>query len=302
MIKKKIAVMMIAVFSLLLFFPLATAADAAPGDRIVTLGEDLSPQQREQLLNEMEVSEDDDDVMIITVSNEEEHQYLGDYISASVIGSNALSSSKITILESGSGIDVTTNNINWVSEGMYANALITAGVKDADIYVTAPFEVSGTGALTGLIKAYEATMDGVIPEDQKQIANEELVKTAQLGEEHGNEEATELMARIKEALAEEDIETTDDLRDLIRRLADELGISLSDEDLEGLVSLFDRMRNMNIDWDQVRSQIDSVRENISDFLDSEQGQGIIRAIINFFNDLLDTISGWFSSGAIINRL
>lgn len=301
MIKKKIAVMMIAVLSLLLLFPLATAADAAPGDRIVTLGEDLSPQQREELLNEMEVSEEDEDVTIITVSNEEEHQYLGDYISASVIGSNALSSSKITILESGSGIDVTTNNINWVSEGMYANALITAGVKDADIYVTAPFEVSGTGALTGLIKAYESTMDGVIPEDQKQIANEELVKTAQLGEEHGNEEATELMARIKEALAEEDIETTDDLRDLIRRLADELGMSLSDEDLEGLVSLFDRMREMNIDWDQVRSQIDSVRENISDFIGSEQGQGIIRAIINFFNDLLDTVSGWFSSGAILNR-
>ncbi|ADH99828.1 DUF1002 domain-containing protein [Salisediminibacterium selenitireducens] len=301
MIKKKIAVMMIAVLSLLLLFPLATMADAAPGDVIVTLGEDLSPQQREELLNEMEVSEEDENVTIITVSNEEEHQYLGNYISASVIGSNALSSSKITILESGSGIDVTTNNINWVSEGMYANALITAGVKDADIYVTAPFEVSGTGALTGLIKAYESTMDGVIPEDQKQIANEELVKTAQLGEEHGNEEATELMARIKEALAEEDIETTDDLRDLIRRLADELGISLSDEDLEGLVSLFDRMREMNIDWDQVRSQIDSVRENISDFIGSEQGQGIIRAIINFFNDLLDTVSGWFSSGAILNR-
>lgn len=296
---KKWTKILLGTMAALLVMPAMTLADAAPGDEIVTLGEDLSPQQREQLLDEMNVVEDE--VMMVTVSNAEEHEYLGDYISASVIGSNALSSTKITLLESGAGMDVTTNNINWVSEGMYANALITAGVKDAEIYVTAPFEVSGTGALTGLIKAYEASMDEVIPEDQKQIANEELVKTAELGEEHGTEEATELMARIKEALAEEDIETTEDLRELIRRLADELGISLSDEDLEGLVSLFDRMREMNIDWDQVRNQIDSVRENISDFISSDQGQGIIRSIINFFNDLLDTISGWFSSGTIITK-
>ena len=29
---------------------------------------------------------------------------------------------------------------------MYLNALMTAGVKDAKVYVTAPFEVSGTAA------------------------------------------------------------------------------------------------------------------------------------------------------------
>ena len=38
---------------------------------------------------------------------------------------------------------------------MYINALATAGVKDASVYVTAPFSVSGTPALTGIIKAYE---------------------------------------------------------------------------------------------------------------------------------------------------
>ncbi|MCE7794253.1 DUF1002 domain-containing protein [Salipaludibacillus sp. CUR1] len=268
-------------------------ADAAPGDEIVTLGEDLSPQQRESLLNEMNV--DEDDVLIVTVTNEEEHEYLGDYISAAVIGSNALSSSKITILEEGRGIDVETNKITWVSEGMYANALITAGVKDADIYVTAPFEVSGTGALTGLIKAYEASTDEVIPEEQKQVANEELVKTAELGEEYGVEQATELMARIKEAISEENVETEEDLRSLIQRVANELGMTLTDEELNGLVSLFERMKNLNIDWDQVQNQISHIRDNIGDFLNSEEGQGLIQSILDFFNSLIDSLRGWFSS-------
>ncbi|MCR6106353.1 DUF1002 domain-containing protein [Salipaludibacillus agaradhaerens] len=283
----------VSTFAIWLLFISVVFADAAPGDEIVTLGDDLSPQQRETLLNEMNVNEDE--VLIVTVTNEEEHQYLGDYISASVIGSNALSSSKITLLDQGEGVDVETNRITWVSEGMYANALITAGVKDANIYVTAPFNVSGTGALTGLIKAYEASTDEVIPEDQKQVANEELVKTAELSDEYGVEDATELMARIKEALAEENIETEEDLRALIQRIAGELGMTLTDEELNGLVSLFNRMKDLNIDWDQVQNQIGKIRENIGDFLSSEEGQGFIQSILDFISNLIDIVKGWFSS-------
>lgn len=292
---KNIYRVMMSSFAFWILFVSVSFADAAPGDEIVTLGEDLNPQQRASLLDEMNV--DEESVMMVSVSNEEEHQYLGEHISASVIGSNALSSSKITLLEEGEGIDVETNRINWVSEGMYANALITAGVKDADIYVTAPFDVSGTGALTGLIKAYEASMDEVIPEDQKEVANEELVKTAELGEEYGVDDATELMARIKEALAEENIETEEDLRDLIQRIANELGMNLTEEELNGLVSLFERMKNLNIDWDQVQNQISHIRENIGDFLSSEEGQGFIDSILDFFSSLIDILRGWFSSEA-----
>lgn len=83
-----------------LLLPSVAMADAMPGDVIVTLGEDLSESQRQQLMNEMGVTEDN---LIVYVTNEEEHQYLGNYIAASRIGSNALSSSKITLTESGSG-------------------------------------------------------------------------------------------------------------------------------------------------------------------------------------------------------
>ncbi|SER81539.1 DUF1002 domain-containing protein [Salisediminibacterium halotolerans] len=275
-----------------LAFGSAVSADAAPGDEIVTLGEDLNEEQRSALLNEMDA--DEDEVLIVTVSNEEEHEYLGDYISAGVIGSNALSSSKITILEDGEGLDVESNKIDWVTDGMYANALITAGVKDADVYVTAPFDVSGTGALTGLLKAYEASTDEVIPEEQKDVANEEMVKTAELGDEYGTEDATELMIQIKEAVADEDVDTAEDLRQLIDEKADEVGIDLTEEEREGLVSLFERMKDLDIDWDSVRDQIDSIRDNIADIVDSEEAQGLIRSFLNFFEEVINTVQEWFS--------
>ncbi|QQK75867.1 DUF1002 domain-containing protein [Salicibibacter cibarius] len=270
--------------------PTSAAADAAPGDIIITLGEDLSDEERETVLSEMDGDEQDP---IVEVTNEEEHEYLGEFIPAGQIGNNAISSSQITIAEAGAGIDVKTNRINYVTEGMYANALVTAGVEDADIYVTAPFEVSGTGALTGIIKAYEIETDIEIPEDQKRIANEELVQTGELSENHGTEEATELMARIKEAIAEEDVETEEDLRDLIERIADELGITLTDEEMNGLVSLFERMQNMDIDWDQVQNQIDQIRDNIDDWMSSDEAQGFVQSVLDFFSELIDTVRGWF---------
>ncbi|WP_026689240.1 DUF1002 domain-containing protein [Alteribacter aurantiacus] len=294
--KHKLFKSTVAVFAGWFLLVSTTYADAAPGDVIVTLGEDLNANQQSQLLDEMGVSEDE--ALVVYVTNEEEHQYLGNYISASRIGSNALSSSKITLLEEGSGLNVTTNRIDWVSEEMYTNALATAGVEDAEIYVTAPFNVSGTAALTGLIKAYEISTDEVIPEEQKQVANEEMVKTAELGENVGVEKATELMTRIKEEIAEGNVETEEDLRDLIDHIARELGIELTDEEKNGLVSLFQRMQNLNIDWSQVQEQIGSIRENLTEFLESEEGQGLIDSILGFFEALIDAVRSWFSSAFI----
>lgn len=188
---KRKLIHLLLVSSLLIGFlmPSVALADAVPGDVFITLGEDLTSEQKDELLNRMEVSSD---VETLVVTNEEEHTYLGDYISARQIGNRALSSSKITIGESGTGIHVKSDRINWVTNEMYANALITAGVKDADVYVTAPFDVSGTAALTGLIKAYESAADIAIPEEQKEVANEEMVRTAELAETIGNKEANEL--------------------------------------------------------------------------------------------------------------
>ena len=38
---------------------------------------------------------------------------------------------------------------------MYKNALVTAGIEDADIIVAGPKNISGTAALVGVFKAYQ---------------------------------------------------------------------------------------------------------------------------------------------------
>jgi len=286
--RKKWAVL---VLSLLLLLPIRAFADAATGDMIITLGENLTDEQKKLLLTEMKAP---DDAEIITVSNKEEHQYLGSYISKALIGTRAISSSAITIADAGSGIEVTTKNINWVTDEMYINALITAGVKDADIYVTAPIEVSGTAALTGLIKAYEVSTDTEIPEDVKQAANEEMVQTANLGEEIGTDKASALMAKIKEKISENKPSTDADMEKIIDDAASELNITLTDIQKQTLMDFFNKLKELDINWNQVGDQLQDAKDKFNAFIDSEEGQGFLAKVKEFFVSLVDAIKSFFS--------
>lgn len=276
---------------LLFLLPIQAFADMVEGDMIVTLGENLTEEQKNMLLTEMNAPKD---VEVITVSNKEEHQYLGNYISKSLIGTKAISSSAITVAKKGSGLEVKTKNINWVTDEMYINALITAGVKDAKIYITAPVSVSGTAALTGIIKAYEISADTTIPEDVKQAANEEMVQTAQLGESVGNENAAALIAKIKEEIAKNPPKTDEDLRAIIERAAKDLGISLTDQQMQSLIDLFNKIKDLDIDWNQVSDQLNKAKDKISKFLESEEGQGFLEKLKDFFVSLIDAIKSFFS--------
>lgn len=282
------------ILAAILAFPSISFADAVVGDTIITLGENLTPKQKEDLLKEMNAPEGSQQ---ITVSNQEEHKYLGDYIPKATIGTKAISSSAITIEKKGSGLEVKTNNINWVTDEMYLNALMTAGVKDATIYVTAPFEVSGTAALTGLLKAYEISSDKAIPEDVKQVANEELVTTAKLGDNVGEENAAALMAKIKDEIAKNGVPETDaDLRALIEKCAKDLNITLTEDQINSLIELFNKMKNINIDWNQVGDQLDKAKDKISNFLNSEEGQSFLQQVKEFFIALWNAIISFFTGG------
>lgn len=280
--------LLLAIFTL--GFTISVQADSITGETTVTLGADLTPQQKEQVLNEMGVS---GDVNTITVTNAEEHKYLGNYIPNSQIGTKAISSSKITTKESGYGLKVQTNHITWVSKEMYMNALTTAGVKDADIYITAPFDVSGTAALTGIIKAYESTTGKQIPEAQKQVANQEMVTTAKLADDIGKNDATQLIEKIKEEIAKQHPQTKEDIQVIVNNVANELNISLTPDQKDQLVSLFDKMKNLNINWNAVNSQIEKAKEKWNEFKNSDEGKSFLQSIIDFLQSIVNSIASLF---------
>lgn len=271
--------------------PIHSFADVSEGDMIITLGENLSDQQKNMLLAEMNAP---NDAQIITVSNQEEHQYLGNYVAKSLIGTKAISSSATTIAPKGSGISVKTNNITWVTNEMFVNALITAGVKDAKIYITAPVAVSGTAALTGIIKAYEISADKTIPEAVKQAANQEMVETAKLGDSIGEKNAAALIAKVKSEMAKNKPQNDEELRKMIEHAAKELSVNLNENEMQRLIDFFNKLKGLNINWNQVSDQLHKAKDQISKFLQSDEGQGFLDKVKQFFIQLIDAIKSLFS--------
>ena len=177
----------------------AVFASADARDTYVSMGADLTVEQRAKVLELMDLTEDDlADMDVVQITNEKEHEMLGGYLPNSVIGSRALSCVRVDKKKS-DGIQVTTKNITYCTEGMYQNALITAGIENADVIVAGPTNISGTAGLVGAMEAYQELTGKAISEENKDAAVNEIVATGNLADDLGSaEDAENLMALVKQ--------------------------------------------------------------------------------------------------------
>ena len=273
---------------------LADRVDAVIDKPYVALGADLKESERAKVLELLGVTEAElKDYDVVTITNEDEHKYLDSYLDAGVIGTRALSSVMVVGKEAGNGINVNTNNISYCTSGMYRNALITAGVEDADITVAGPFSISGTAALVGAIKAYETMTGEEVPEVNLDAANNELVITGEIVESVGDPEKVEqLMALVKQEVAEGAVSGSEDIKNLVKQAADELEIRLSDEDRDKITGLMDKIDGLDLNVDAIKEQAKDLYhklENLDFNFDAESVGNfftrIIYAIVGFFQDL-----------------
>lgn len=279
--------------SLAMVFSLAgpAFADVAEGDVILSLGENLTAEQRASLLDSFGASEED---MIVEVSNAEEYEYLGDFVPAGKIGSKAISSAKITYGKAGDGIDVkVSDRIGFITPDMYKQALQTAGVEDASIEVDAPMNVTGTAALTGIMKAYEVSSGEKIGEEVKKAANEELVVTSNLAESIGSDNAEKMVNDIKVAMSEKAPKSKEEVRDIIVNISNEYNVNLTDSQTDQLTSLFDKLRNLDIDWNALGNKAKDMAGQAKEYLGSEEGQGFLMSIKEGIGSFIDWIASLF---------
>ena len=172
-----------------------------------------------------------------TVTNAEEHQYLDAYITNDHIGSRALSSVAVMKAKKGSGITVTTKNINYCTTSMYENALATAGVTDANVVVVGPFDMSGTAALIGAVKAYSGMTGKEVDTDVIDGAINEMVVTGEIGDETGQtDEIAGMVAYLKDQVGGKDLSDSE-LTDAIDQASEKFNVSLTQDQIDQLKEL-----------------------------------------------------------------
>ncbi len=298
--KKIIRVILVSM--LLSLFCGMTAMAAPPEGTIVALGEDLSPEQRTTVLNLMGLTEEDlASCTVITITNEQEHQYLDAYVDPAVIGTRALSSVMVTPAESGHGVMVSTKNINYCTTGMYRNALLTAGVQDADILVVGPTELSGTAALIGAIKAYEEMSGEDISDATLDTAMNELVATGEIATKSASsEQVEELIAYIKGKLAAGELDNEEEIRAAIAEGEEKFGVDLTEEEVQQIVDFMMKIKELGLDPNMLLDQAADLYEQYGDeLLQKAQDPGFWESVGNFFVtageaivDFVKDLFGW----------
>lgn len=259
------------------------------GKCLVTMGADLNDEQRAKVYADFGIAEGS--VPEIQVTNAEERSYLEGLVSEKKIGNVALSCLYITLLPEGEGLDITVKNINYCTEAMYRNALQTAGIYNARVIISAPKTVSGTGALTGAYKAYETLTGTSLSDLAKAVGAEELVLTGELAEYIGSEEAAAMIGELKKILDQTQAMTDGELREEIRKLAKTYNVSVTDGQVEQVLSLCRKFEGL--DTDELQKQLTTLagtvqkaaeaKEQLSKFADNVKG--FFSSVGNFFTKL-----------------
>ena len=272
--------------ALLLLAPVSTLADTAG---FTCYGNDLTSEQYQMVLDLLGSDYANDTFLPVTI--EDERALLGHVVDADKIGSRSLSSARITLLDEGSGISVETHNINWVTPSMYSSALITAGVQNAKVVVAAPVEVSGTAALAGILKAYETASSEEISDLARNIAGSEMVLTGELYDAIGSEEAVELLAMVKQAIADYDLDDYDTLRPYVEQGAYQLGVQLTEEQIDQVTNLGVKFAQLDFDPQQLSQQLNGIVNDLQKIrLAQEKTLSALDRIIDMLKKFLDWLN------------
>ena len=278
-----------------LTMPVKVQADEVDAPYLA-LGADLTEEEKNTVLGLLGVDAGQlDQYMVVTITNEDEHNYLDAYLDASVIGSRALSSVVVEKKEKGTGIQVKTSNITYCTTGMYQNALATAGVTDADVRVAGPFNISGTAALVGAMEAYSNMTGETLKAENADAATEELVTTSDLGEAIGDkEQAEELVGAVKEAVVSQDLSDPEEIEAVVDDAAKEMNIQLSDEDKQKIVSLMEKISSLDLDVDSLKEQAKDLYNKLESLdlnINQEQVKGFFDRIVSWCKNIWNSIFG-----------
>ena len=288
--KKLITILLIIVMAVGMIVP----AYAENIQSRAVIGADLTDDQIAAVYNAFGIKRGD--AIELRVTNGEERQWLQGYVDEGLIGTRSISCVYVELLPEGSGMDVTTSNITWCTGEMYISALATAGITDARIIVAAPFEVSGTAALTGVYKAYEDMTGKKLDDLAKLVSTQELTITGELANEIGGMDSTSIVNDLTLMLDETQKMTDDEIRAEIIDIAGRYNVSLTNTQIQQLIDLCRSLEGL--DADSLKARVEEVQGTLQKVSDAktkvvgfvETVKKVVTSVSSFFDRIKDIIA------------
>lgn len=287
-------------------------ADETP---VVTLGSSLTKSQKSGTLKTLTAPLNGANYQTITVTGSDLVKYLNPSGDNFTTNSGVWSSAMIQKTSAGSGINVKIldydgkNNITTITANQYKNAALTAGISDANIYVTSAIPIDGSGALAGVYAAFAKNGDAL---NQKQVnaAQDEMNTLSGITRENKSKDGysdaqlNNAVAGAKSDMAKIGNNISDSqIRDIVNNQIkiNHLGNTINNNQKNQIVNILIEVRdsgalknkNFKAQAAELSKQIEKNAQNIFNKFNTPENrnwfQQIWDSVVNFFSHLFGTV-------------
>lgn len=303
--------MLLSVVAMISFTKPVLADDDTP---VVTLGTSLTDAQKQGTLKTLTAPLNGGNYQTITVTGSDLVKYLNPSGDNFTTSSGVWSSAMIQKTSSGSGINVKIldydgkNNITTITANQYKNAALTAGISDANIYVTSAIPIDGSGALAGVYAAYAKNGNALV-----NAAQDEMNTLSGITQDNKNKKGysdaqlNNAVAGAKNEMAKQGQNITDSqIRDIVNNQINinHLGDTINNNQKNQIVNLLIEIRdsgalkdgNFKQQASKLSSQIQNGAKNIFNKFNTQENRNWLQ---NLWDQIVKFFSGLFG-GVILN--
>ncbi len=315
---KKLKVILLSIVSLVAVGIFTSTLNTAKADDtldqpVMTLGTSLTSDQRQGTIDALssQLNNSSSNYSTITVTGDTLVKYLNPSGSNFNSNSGVWSSALIEPTSSGSGINVTlvnykgNNNITTITADQYRNAALTAGISDANIYVTSATPIDGSGALAGIYAAYSKNGSS-LNQSQVNAAQNEMgvlsgITQANKGKDgYTDQQLNNAVAGMKSDLAKEGSNASKtEITNIVNNNLQQNNLQniINNNQKTQLINLMVEIRdsgalnnsNFKQQAQKLSSNITSEAKNIFNKLNTQANRNFVQriwdSIVNFFSNL-----------------
>lgn len=298
--------------SMIMLFCDKAEADSLNGLPTVTVGNSLSSGQRKETIAILTQEISGQNYTTLTVTGNDLVKYLNPSGDNFTTTSGVWSSALIVKTDSEPGIRVKIlpyngqTTITTITADQYKNAALTAGIENADIYITSPVAIDGSGALAGIYAAY-ADKGKKLNQDQINAAQDEINTLSSINQNNRNKsnfsdaKLNRAIVGAKKDMAQKGGTLSDDqIRDIINNQIkiNHLGNTINNNQINEIVKLLEEVQGSgslkNKSFVGNAQALSHDFQNIKNKILKSQNNSNVSHNNNFLNDLWNQIVGFFN--------
>lgn len=284
---------------------------------VITLGSSLTTSQKEGTLAVLTqaLSNSGESYKTITVTGSTLVRYLNPAGATFSSSSGVWSSAAIEKTASGSGINVKIlpyqgqSTITTITANQYKNAAVTAGISDANIYVTSATPIDGSGALAGVYAAFAAQGDAL---NSKQVtaAQQEMSTLSDISQQnkdksgYSDAQLNNAIAQAKKAMADKGSTVTNtQIGQIVNQQLINNGLQniITGNQRQNIINVLIKVRDSGAlnsnefkkQASQLANQIQNKAKKIFAGLNTKENQNFFSQIGSFISGIIATIASWF---------